>query len=113
MWRLFLDDERDPPRLRQDQAPFVVCRSMEGAIEEIGRRGPPAYVSFDNDLGTDREGRHLAQWLVEKDLNAGGRWLPEDFDFYVHSQNVAAAAAIRNLLDQYLRHRRTETSPEP
>jgi hypothetical protein len=82
--RLFLDDERLPPA-----------------------NGFPVFVSFDNDLGEGQpEGRCFAAWLLELDMDSGS--MPEDFAFYVHSQNVAAAEGIRSRIDGHLAERKRE-----
>jgi len=97
-WRLFIDDEREPPV----GSGFVVARSVPEAITLIEARGAPCYISFDNDLGQELEGHHLARWIVRRDMDLGGAFLAEDFDFFVHSQNVPAAANIDGLLRNYL-----------
>jgi hypothetical protein len=98
-YKMFLDDERMP--ITDD---FVVVRSVSAAQEYIRQHGFPHYISFDNDLGENmQEGRHLAAWLVEQDLDHG--ILPVGFDFYVHSQNPIARQAIQGLLSSYLEHK--------
>lgn len=98
-YQLFLDDERDPPT----QGSWVVVRSVAQAVRHILAHGAPNYVSFDNDLGRRLEGRHLARWLVRRDVQAQGQFLPETFDFYVHSQN--SVNGIEGVLREYLNQR--------
>lgn len=79
-------------------------------------RGCPTFISFDHDLGPDEKtGYDLAKWLVERDLDSNGAFIPATFEFYVHSQNPVGAANIRNYLQRYLEYKlpRTSTDTEP
>lgn len=99
--RLFLDDERDPPR---DGNEWHVVRSVPDAVAWVEANGFPGYVAFDNDLGDGQaEGWRFAQWLIERDLDRGG--LPDGFGFHVHSQNPVRRADIEGRLSRYLAHR--------
>lgn len=121
---LFLDDDAfHPDKIRhpryyypligaQDIADIayscdiVKFATVEGAIDYIERKGCPSFISFDNDLMRSLEGIDLAKWLVDKDLDTPG-FLPEDFNFFVHSQNSVAKERIYGLLGQYLSHRKS------
>lgn len=99
MVRLFLDDERFP-----SEDGWIVVRSVAAARTWVEANGFPDYVSFDNDLGDGQpEGRHFADWLIERDLDRGG--MPSAFAYYVHSQNPVARDAINAKLGAYLRYR--------
>lgn len=95
-WTLFLDDERHPV-----DASSVVARSYDEAVALILERGCPAHIDFDNDLGGIKEGRDLARWLVEADLD-GQIAIERGFTFSIHSQNPVGREAIRGTLDAYL-----------
>lgn len=82
----------------------VKFTTVEGAIDYIDRNGCPNFISFDNDLKRELEGKDLAKWIVEKDMDNPG-FIPEDFQFFVHSQNVSAKKDIYSYLGQYLEHR--------
>lgn len=100
MWNLFIDDERDPPK---DGREWVVCRSKMQVIAAVYDKGMPSYISFDHDLGEDEEtGYDIAKWIVNQEL-AGSLNIPDDFDFYVHSQNPVGKANIEGYLDGYLK----------
>ena len=102
--RIFLDDERLPP---QDGKGWIILRSVGDAIKWVEANGFPVFVSFDNDLGERQpEGRCFAAWLLELDMDSGN--MPEDFAFYVHSQNVVAADHIRSRIDGHLAERTRE-----
>lgn len=92
---LFLDDERFPPL---DGHEWVIVRTVPAAVAWIKANGLPVHLSFDNDLQQRLEGRHLALWLVRTDAESGGTFLPDDFSWYVHSQNSV------NGVDDQLRH---------
>lgn len=97
---LFIDDERFPP---QDGRDWHVVRSVPEAVHWVKTHGVPAYVSFDNDLKRRGEGRHFAQWLVRRDMEEEGRFIPPGFSFYVHSQN--SVNGIEATLGHYLARR--------
>lgn len=80
---------------------IVKFTTVEGAIDYIERCGCPDFISFDNDLQRDLEGYDLAKYIVEKDMDNPG-FIPENFDFFVHSQNNIAKEKIINYLVQYL-----------
>jgi len=97
---LFLDDERFPP---DDGRNWVICRDGFEAAGVIGSMGFPKYISFDHDLGDSiPTGLDFVKWIVDADLN-GHITIPNDFDYFVHSQNPVGAANIRGLLDGYLK----------
>lgn len=75
--------------------------TVEKAQEYISQYGCPHFISFDNDLKVQLEGKDLAKWLVEKDMDNPG-FIPKDFQFFVHSQNIAAKKDIYSYLGQYL-----------
>lgn len=119
---LFLDDDaHHPDKIRNpekyypligaddilkklDDYEVVKCITVEEAQEHIHKNGCPHFISFDNDLKVKLEGIDLAKWLVEKDMNEPG-FIPEDFQFFVHSQNIIAKQRIYSYLGQYLEHR--------
>lgn len=87
----------------------VTC--VENAISYIEAHGCPNFISFDNDLGKELEGVDLARWIVEKDLDKPG-FIPQDFDFVVHSQNNIAAPRLVSYLESYLKVRESVDRPE-
>ncbi len=102
-WKMFIDDERYPV-----DTSFVIVRSVLKAQECIAKNGVPTYISFDHDLGENTPtGFDLAKWLVEKDLDQNGGFLPPDFDFFVHSANPVGAQNIQGLLGGYLRFKKS------
>lgn len=75
--------------------------TVEDAQSHINAHGCPNFISFDNDLKRELEGKDLAKWIVEKDMDNSG-FIPDDFQFFVHSQNIAAKKDIYSYLGQYL-----------
>ena len=107
--RLFLDDERFPPN---DGGDWAVVRSFDEAAAWVAANGFPSFVSFDNDLGEGRrEGWEFAQWLIDRDLDAGG--MPDGFGFYAHSRNPVRAADITARLRRYMEHRAEARAQAP
>jgi len=99
-WKLWLDDQRDPPA--ED---FVVARSYNEAVKAITEKGCPSYASFDFTLGTPETGMTLVKWLIEKDTADGGTFIPKDFTFDCHSDAEWARVEMKRDLDTYLAHR--------
>jgi hypothetical protein len=100
---LFLDDIRIPSYRN-----WTIARSFNEAIE-ICKKECPVFISFDHDLGCDDEGYvvksgyDFAKWLVNKDIEAGGKYIPKEFNFAVHSSNPCGKENIIKYLINYLR----------
>lgn len=118
-WNLFLDDERDPkdvfwaPKKIRDKyakEQWTIARSKVEVAEAIAKHGSlPTFISFDHDLGEfTANGYEVMRWLVSIDMGekecAFGK-IPENFAFYVHSQNPIGARNIESYLSQYLEKR--------
>lgn len=102
MWKLFIDDERMPV----DESGYIICRDVETAKTLIDKMGCPIFISFDHDLGENRQtGYDLAKYIVEKDMDWFGTFIPSAFFFYVHSQNPVGKMNIQKYLDNYLKMR--------
>ena len=101
-YKLFLDDVRDPSGVHMGNPDdWIVCRSMQEAVNVISDLGWPNIISFDHDLGNQEPtGMDFAKWLVNLDLD--GILMPDDFQFHVHSANPTGAANIQGLLDNYM-----------
>jgi hypothetical protein len=95
-----------------DECEIQKNTTVEGAIDYIEAHGCPNFISFDNDLQRELEGFHLAKWLIDKDLDNPG-FIPEDFQFFVHSQNIIAKDTIYSLLGQYLSVREQSLASKP
>ena len=100
MTKLYIDDERFP---KGDG--FVVVRSYTDALEYMTVMGCSKYISFDHDLGDDGTGFDVVKWIVERDLDSGGEFIPENFQYNVHSANPVGRANIEGYLKCYLRNR--------
>ena len=106
-YKLFLDDIRDVRMVYPDlnETDFVIVRNYEDFKSVIMSQGLPSFISFDNDLGVDKEGNLLpdgyacAKWLVYKSgLNL------INLNFNVHSANPVASVQIQSLLDNYIKY---------
>jgi hypothetical protein len=99
-YRLFIDDERYPPR---DGNEWVIARNYEEVFDIIEERGMPSFISFDHDLGDDEpSGFHITKKLVELDMD-GDQKFPSEFQYYVHSANPVGKANIEGYIDNYMR----------
>jgi len=102
MYKLFLDDERFPPK---DGDIWTVCRSAVQAIETIQKHGSPYFISFDHDLGDNNfDGMYFVKKFCEMDMFDRIN-IPTNFDFYVHSQNPVGKENIEMYLNSYLIYR--------
>lgn len=100
-YKMFIDDERDPPNGETD---WIVKRCFTSAMHHIYYNGCPNYISFDHDLATHLTGYDVAKEIVMLDMH-GEVKIPDDFSFYVHSQNPVGAKNIQAYLDNYLSQR--------
>lgn len=94
--KLFIDDIREPPDYSYD-----VVRSTLEAKGYILKYGVPDFISFDHDLGDDDTAFVFVKWLVELDLEEGN-WIPDDFEFHVHSANPVGKENINSYLNNYM-----------
>lgn len=100
-YKMFIDDERYP--VTND---YVIVRSSQEAIEYVKKFGFPEYISFDHDLGGDDTSMRFIHWMIDAYLD-GEISIPDDFDFYVHSQNPIGADNIRATLFSFIAHNLT------
>jgi len=98
-YRLFIDDERHPPVGEE----FVVVRSSTAAVFAVQSRGLPFYISFDHDLGGEDTSMVFLKWL-EVELCTQRLTFPENFQYYVHSQNPVGKQNIINYMQSLLKH---------
>ncbi|WP_431165659.1 cyclic-phosphate processing receiver domain-containing protein [Tenacibaculum halocynthiae] len=113
MKKLFLDDIRTIEMIygKSMESEFDIVRTYEDFIAYITTNGLPNFISFDNDLGLDANGKiapdglAAAKWLVYKSgLNL------KNLQFKVHSANPIAAEQIRGLLTNYINHLNKHTT---
>lgn len=98
--KVYIDDIRNPKA-----SDFAVVRSSSEAINYFVKNGCPSYISFDHDLGGEDTSMKIVHWLIERDLNENGKFIPSDFDFHVHSANPVGVKNIEGLLNSYLKHK--------
>lgn len=97
IYKLFIDDERYPV----DDS-FIIVRSSKQAIDCVNTNGFPSFISFDHDLGSDDTSIVFIRFLVDK-LIDNELTIPDDFDFYVHSQNPVGKKNIENWMVSILK----------
>jgi hypothetical protein len=95
-YRLFIDDEREPP---EDGHLWVVVRTSREACKTVEERGIPYYISFDHDLGGDDTAMVFVHWLIDFCLDHDLSLQP--MGFYVHSQNPTGARNIASLIGNF------------
>ena len=97
MKKLFLDDIRSPEMVfdKTVAKDFVLVRSYTEFVQYIKQNGLPDFISFDNDLGLDENGKVApdgytsAKWLVYQ----SGLDLRE-LQFKAHSANPMVAGQV-------------------
>ncbi|MDN5201962.1 hypothetical protein QQ008_11325 [Fulvivirgaceae bacterium BMA10] len=113
MKNLFLDDIRSIDMIydKSMENEFDIVRTYDEFVKYIKEKGLPAFISFDNDLGLDKDGN------VAPDGYAAAKWLVYEsgldlrfLKFKVHSANPVAAEQIKGLLDNYIKHINKEST---
>ena len=103
--KLFLDDLRtiDMVYDASQEKEFDIVRTYEAFVSYVQKNGLPDFISFDNDLGLDKNGE------VALDGYAAAKWLVYEsgldltsLQFKVHSANPVAAEQIKGLLTNYI-----------
>src|ERR1700761_8147455 len=78
-YRLFIDDIRDP--VSDD---WRIARTSAEAIGLLEKLGCPREISFDHDLGGDDTAMVVVRWLIDRDLDSGGRFIPLNLIYSIH-----------------------------
>ena len=100
---MFLDDERFPP---DDGQNWVIARSHKEAQEAvIEHECIPSFISFDHDLGEEKTGLDVAHLIANLDSFSSVYSIPDDFSWYVHSQNPVGRDNINMFLKGYMEWR--------
>lgn len=98
-YSLFIDDDRFPV-----DDTVIVVRSVDEAIKYIIDNGCPQHIMFDHDLGDNvPNGKDLAQWLIDRDMDYGHQFFPKGFSYSIHSQNPIGKENIDGLFKPYLK----------
>ena len=98
MPRLYIDDIGNP----KTDHDWKIVRTSQEAIDYLTRYGCPCYISFDHDLGGEDTAMPVVRWLIEMDIDMSGDFIPDLFEFNVHSANPIGAANIEGYLNHYL-----------
>lgn len=101
--KLFIDDERFPPQTPEWDC--VIVRNYDEACEYMETFGCPMFISFDHDLGEGKNGYDIAKWIIDRDLDMQGNFIPYEFKYDVHSQNVCGKINIERMLDNYISYK--------
>lgn len=97
-WKLFIDDERDPP-----DDTWTVARTNEQAVSLVAAFDMPGIISFDHDLGRDDSGprttMEFVAWLSNHRFDEG----PPPYT--VHSQNPVGRDNLISFLESWRKAR--------
>jgi hypothetical protein len=102
MWKLYLDDERDPEKGRNTPEGFVRAYSSIEAINLVKELGPPEFMSLDFDLGpygfmTD-DSLIFLKWL--------NQFLPKGSsppNYFFHTKNPIGKLQMESYLESWKR----------
>src|SRR5690606_30197835 len=98
MWKLYLDDERFPPK---DDPSWKIARNYFDAVFYIRNYGIPKVMSFDHDLGGDNPtGMDFVKWFCNHVLDNHVA-KPEKFEYYIHSMNPSGRENMQCYMDQF------------
>ena len=92
MYRMFIDDVRDPPSNH-----WVVVRSSAEALEYVKNHGMPEFISFDHDLG----GEDTTMIFLRKLVNEFWDGTSNPPDYQVHSANPVGSLNIRSFMESW------------
>lgn len=98
--KVYIDDIRIP-KGKFDK----ILRSSKEAIRFFEGNGCPNFISFDHDLGADDTAMKIVKFLVEKDINSNGKFIPKDFEYNVHSANPVGKSNLLGYLKCYLKQK--------
>ena len=99
-WTMFLDSSRAP------MYSAIAARSVVEAKQLCLHRGAPSHLVLEYYLGAGQAtGLEFVEWLVKVDKDMGGRFIPQDFTYYIHSQNSEGIELINELFIGYLEER--------
>jgi 4-alpha-glucanotransferase len=62
MYKLFLDDLREPNVIYRDNN-WVIVRDMDSFKNIIHKNGVPILISYDHDLGVKESGLDVLKWM--------------------------------------------------
>lgn len=93
--KLFVDDMRMPP-----SPGWSVVRSYSEAIIAL-RNNPIEVLSLDNDLGEEKEGWEILNW-IEREIFINQRYIPPKV-YVVHSMNPVARIRMYRAIDAIIR----------
>lgn len=103
--KIYLDDERNPTTDKDwivvrnyKQLEDLMCDNfME--IESIGE------ISFDHDLGEEKNGLDCLKYLVEVDMINKGMLFTEDFKYNFHTANPCGRDNMKSYIESYLKQK--------
>lgn len=103
MFKLFLDDVRDP-----SDDTWHVARTVDDAVAMIEFFGFPREIAFDHDMGVDDNGDLLPTGMdfvniIQENILDGEWRFPSDFSFSVHSSNPDGAKNIRSKMGNLMK----------
>jgi len=108
--KLFIDDERFPEFINQKSEDFIIIRNYNDTIKFLkSLETIPEFISFDHDLGLDnnwkiwKTGMDIVKWIVEHDIKNNWKYITNNFQFSVHSQNPVWWKNISDYLNSYLK----------
>jgi len=107
---LFIDDERFPTFIWEENKNFIIKRNYNETIEYLkSLNKSPIFISFDHDLWVmenweiGKTGYDIVKWLVEYDIKNNWKYIPNNFRFNIHSMNPIGWKNIKDYINNYLK----------
>lgn len=119
MYKLFLDNERNPDYwmfradrdvCEQERSAWHVVRTYEDAVLLVLIKGCPTSMSLDYNLGKgNKTGLDFLKWFT--DYDAEHNIIPEGFEYYIHSSNPTGRPLMQNYMHRYMQHKFKDYKP--
>ena len=105
MYKLFLDDIRDP---KDGYTDWIIVRNVKSAKNIILHYNSncPQEVSLDHDLGDNQDnGYDFVKWFCNLDIERKGKFIPDNIIFKVHSMNPVGKDNMEVYFKSYMKNR--------
>lgn len=105
MWKLWLDDMRNPSVECPKESDFIWAHDCEQAKYYVKMWGPPSFMALDHDLGVTLKSHMMGSTRVETVMEFL-RWLSDKYpdsvpDYRVHSANPVGSSNIVSFMDSW------------